>query len=42
MLKAHVTFSGTTPAKTLHVPVRSCNSAVLSVKPVAGSGGFTG
>jgi hypothetical protein len=42
MLKAHVTFSGTTPAKTLHIPVKSCNSAVRSVKPVAGSGGFTG
>jgi hypothetical protein len=41
-LKARVTFSGGTPAKTLHVPVRSCNAADRSVKPVAGSGGFTG
>jgi hypothetical protein len=41
-LRAHVTFSGTTPAKTLHIPVRSCNAADRSVKPLAGSGGFTG
>jgi hypothetical protein len=41
-LRAHVTFSGTTPAKTLHIPVRSCNGADRSLKPVAGSGGFTG
>jgi hypothetical protein len=41
-LKAHVTFSGGTPAKTLHIPVRSCNAADRSVKPVVGSGGFTG
>ena len=41
-LKAHVTFSGATPEKTLHIPVRSCNAADRSVKPIAGSGGFTG
>jgi hypothetical protein len=41
-LKAHVKFSGATPPKTLHIPVRSCNSADRSVKPIAGSGGFTG
>jgi hypothetical protein len=41
-LKAQVTFSGGTPPKTLHIPVRSCNAADRSVKPIAGSGGFTG
>jgi hypothetical protein len=41
-LKARVTFSGATHSKTLHIPVRSCNAADRSVKPLAGSGGFTG
>ncbi|MGD0982174.1 MAG: ice-binding family protein [Solirubrobacteraceae bacterium] len=41
-LRAHVTFSGATPSKTLHIPVKSCNAADRSVKPLAGSGGFTG
>jgi hypothetical protein len=40
-LKAHVTFSDTTPAKTLTIPVRSCAAAKRSVKPL-GTPGFTG
>jgi hypothetical protein len=40
-LTAYVTFTGTTPAKTLKVPVKSCDAAKRSVKPT-GSPGFTG
>jgi hypothetical protein len=40
-LTAYVTFSDTTPAKTLRVPVKSCAAARRSVKPL-GTPGFTG
>jgi hypothetical protein len=38
-LKARVTFTDKTPAKTLHIAVKAC---AASVSPVKGSGGFTG
>ncbi len=41
VLSAYVTFSDTTPAKTLKVPVRSCAAARRSVTSV-GTPGFTG
>jgi hypothetical protein len=40
-LTAYVTFSDTTPAKTLKIAVKSCASAKRSVTP-AGTPGFTG
>jgi hypothetical protein len=40
-LTAYVTFSDTTPAKTLSIPVKSCAAAKRSVTPV-GTPGFTG
>jgi hypothetical protein len=38
-LTAHVTFTDSTPAKTLHIAIKAC---AASVSPVKGSGGFTG
>jgi hypothetical protein len=40
-LEAYVTFSDTTPAKTLEIPVKSCDAAERSVTP-RGTPGFTG
>jgi hypothetical protein len=39
---ANVTFTDTTPAKTLKLRFRACAAATRSVSPTSGSGGFTG
>lgn len=39
---AHVTFTDTTPAKTLKLRFRACAAATRSVSTTSGSGGFTG
>jgi hypothetical protein len=38
-LKAHVTFTDGTPAKTLNIAIKACAASVLAL---TGSGGFTG